>query len=94
VGDFSQKAFVQNHQPLIDAVNKALGSQEFQKLAPEQKDAFKDVADTLLDEAKKEKPEPGKLKRWGNRLAGLAKELGLHVAAAEIVHIMGSMFSG
>src|SRR5258706_9983831 len=45
VGDkFSQQAFVQNHQPLIDAVEKALASPEFAKLQPEQKDGFKDVA--------------------------------------------------
>jgi hypothetical protein len=94
VGDFSQKAFVQNHQPLIDAVNKALASLEYQKLEPAQKDAFKDVADTLLDEAKKETPDPGKLKRWGHRLAELGTQLGLHVAATEIVHIVTSMFSG
>ncbi|MBR1288663.1 hypothetical protein [Bradyrhizobium ottawaense] len=94
VGDFSQKAFVQNHQPLIDAINKALASPEYQSLRPDQKDALKDVADTLLEEAKKEKPDPGKLKRWGHRLADLGKDLGLHVLATEIVHIMGGMFSG
>jgi hypothetical protein len=27
VGDFSQKAFVENHQPLVDAINKALARQ-------------------------------------------------------------------
>ena len=94
VGDkFSQQAFVQNHQPLIDAINKALTSPEFAKLQPEQKDGFKDVADTLLDEAKKDQPDPGKLKRWGTRLGELATQLGLHVAATEIVHIVGQMFT-
>jgi hypothetical protein len=71
---------------LIDAVEKALASPEFAKLQPEQKDGFKDVADTLLDEAKKDQPDPGKLNRWGTRL-------GLHVAATEIVHIVGKMFT-
>jgi hypothetical protein len=94
VGEFSQSAFVQNHQPLVDAVNKALASPDFAKLEPAQKEGFKDVADTLLDEAKKEKPDPGKLKRWGHRLGELASQLGLHVAATEIVHIVGSMFPG
>jgi hypothetical protein len=32
VGDFSQNAFVQNHQPLVDAINKALASSEYAKL--------------------------------------------------------------
>jgi hypothetical protein len=94
VGDFSQNALVENHQLLVDAVNKALASPEYQKLEPAQKDALKDVADTLLDEAKKGKPDPGKLRRWGNRLVDLGKELGLHVLATEIVHIMGRMFLG
>jgi hypothetical protein len=94
VGEFSQSAFVQNHQPLVDAVNKALASPEFAKLEPTQKEGFRDVADTLLDEAKKEKPDPGKLKRWGHRLGELATQLGLHVAATEIVHIVSSMFPG
>ena len=94
VGDkFSQQAFVQNHQPLIDSINKAVASPEFAKLQPEQKDGFKDVADTLLEEAKKEHPDPGKLKRWGTRLGELATQLGLHVAATEIVHIVGKMFT-
>lgn len=92
VGDFSQKAFVQNQQPLIEAVNKALASTEYQKLEPDQKDAFKDVADTLLEEAQKDKPDPGKLKRWGHRLAELGTQLGLHAAATEIVQIVGKMF--
>jgi hypothetical protein len=52
----------------------------------------KDVADTVLEEAKKAKPEPGKLKRWGHRLGELAAQLGLHVAATEIVHTINRMF--
>ena len=35
----------------------------------------------------------GKLKRWGTRLGELATQLGLHVAATEIVHIGGKMFT-
>ncbi len=93
VGDFSQKALVENHQLLVEAVNRALVSPEYQKLNAEQKEGFKDVADALLDEAKKEKPDPGKLKRWGHRLAELGTQLGLHVAATEIVHVVGKIFS-
>jgi hypothetical protein len=94
VGNFSQNAFVQNHQPLVDAVNKALASPEYAKLEPAQQEGFKDVADTLLDEAKKDKPDAGKLKRWAHRLGELATQLGLHVAATEIVHIVSGMFPG
>jgi hypothetical protein len=92
VGDFSQSAFVENHQQLIDAITKALASPEFAKLHPDHKEGFKDVADTLLDEAKKPKPDPGKLKRWGARLSELSVQLGLEVAAAEIVELIGGMF--
>jgi hypothetical protein len=69
-----------------------LASPEFAKLLPEHKEGFKDVADTLLDEAKKAKPDPGKLKRWGSRLGELSVQLGLDVAAGEIVELIGSMF--
>jgi len=31
----------------------------------------------LFDKAKKGKPDPGKLRRWGNRLVDLGEELGL-----------------
>jgi hypothetical protein len=92
VGDFSQSAFVQNHHALVEAIERALKSPEFEKLEPAQKEGFKDITDTLLDEAKKSPPDPGKLKRWGMRAAELAKDLGLHVVAAEIVHVMGKMF--
>jgi uncharacterized protein YejL (UPF0352 family) len=92
VGDFSQKAFVENHQLLVDAINKALASSEFAKLLPQHKDGFKDIADTLLEEAKKPTPDPGKLKRWGSRLGELSVQLGLEVAASEIVELIGQMF--
>jgi hypothetical protein len=92
VGDFSQKALVQNYQPLVDAINKALASPEFAKLEPRQRDGFEDVADTLLDEARKKTPHPGKLKRWGTRLGELALQLGMKVAGDEIIHVIGKIF--
>ncbi|WP_445487856.1 hypothetical protein [Rhodopseudomonas sp. RCAM05734] len=92
VGNFSQKAFVENHQQLIDAIAKALASSEFAKLLPQHKEGFKDIADTLLEEAKKPTPDPGKLKRWGARLGELSVQLGLEVAASEIVELIGQMF--
>jgi hypothetical protein len=92
VGEFSQKAFADNHQQLVDAISKALQSPEFANLLPEHKEGFKDIADTLLEEAKKEKPDPGKLKRWGHRLGELSMQLGLDVAAGEIVELIAQMF--
>ncbi len=93
VGDkFSQLAFVQNHQPLIAAVERALASPEFAKLPPEQKDGFRDVADTLLEEAAKPTPDVGKLKRWGTRLSEIALQVGMRVASEEIIHVIGKIF--
>jgi hypothetical protein len=93
VGDkFSQQAFVQNHQPLIDAINKALASPEFANLQPEEKDGFKDVADTLLEEAAKPTPDAGKIKRWGTRLSEIALRIGMRVASDEIIHTIGKIF--
>jgi hypothetical protein len=93
VGDkFSQQAFVQNHQPLIDAIEKALASSEFAKLQPEQKDGFKDVADTLLEEAAKPTPDAGKIRRWGTRLSEIALQVGMRVASEEIIHVIGKIF--
>lgn len=94
VGNFSQTAFAENRGPLIAAIEKALTSPEFQKLEKDQQQGFKDIADTLLDEAAKPNPDPGRLKRWGARLGELGMQLGLHVAAAEIAHIVGKMFGG
>jgi len=93
IGDqFSQAAFVQNHHALINAIDRALASAEFAALSPEQKEAFGDTATVVKEEAAKGEPDKGKLKRWGGRLVILAKELGMDVAAAEIVELLGRIF--
>jgi hypothetical protein len=63
-------------------------------LQPAEKDAFRDSADTLKDEAAKQMPDAGKLKRWGSRLVGLGKELGLRVATSEITTALHNIFGG
>jgi hypothetical protein len=93
IGDhFSQTAFAQNHQELVNAIDQALVSQEFTQLPPDQKDAYSDVAAVVKEEAAKTQPDAGKLKRWGGRLVDLGKDLGLKVATAEIVHLLAKMF--
>jgi hypothetical protein len=93
VGDkFSQQAFIQNHQLLIDAIRKALASPEFAKLQPVQRDGFKDVADTLLEEAAKPTPDAAKIKRWGTRLSEIALQVGMRVASDEVIHMIGKIF--
>ena len=94
IDQFSQAAFVRHHDQLISAVENALASPEFQRLEQSQKEGFRDVADTLKDEATKANPDPGKLKRWSERFMAMAKEVGLRVAVSEvgqaITHIFGS----
>jgi hypothetical protein len=93
IGDqFSQTAFVKNHHELINAIDRALSSDEFAALSKEQKDAFSDIAAVVKEEAAKGEPDKGKLERWGGRLVSLAKELGMNVAAGEIVEWLGKIF--
>lgn len=94
VGKFSQSAFTQQTAHLTQAIDAFLASPEFQQLAPEQKDAVADVADALKHEAAQSEPNPGKLRRWGERLSGLTKEFGLHVAASGVWHALGAIFPG
>jgi len=95
IGDnFSQSAFTQNHHELVNAIDRALASAEFSQLNQEQKDAFSDTAVVVKEEAAKPTPDVGKLKRWGTRLVDLSKDIGMKVAAGEIVHLLNSMFGG
>ena len=95
IGDkFSQAAFTQNHNALVGAIDRALASPEFAQLKQDQKDAFSDTAAVVKEEAVKSQPDVGKLKRWGTRLVELSKDIGMKVAAAEIVQLLNSMFGG
>jgi hypothetical protein len=52
IGDqFSQAAFLQSHQELISAIDRALASAEFAALSREQKEAFSDTAAVVKEEA-------------------------------------------
>jgi hypothetical protein len=92
--NFSQSAFTKNHQDLINAIDRALSSAEFVGLAPPGQEAFSDVAAVVKDEAGKPEPDVGKLRRWGGRLADISKDLGMNVAANEIVALLASIFGG
>jgi hypothetical protein len=94
VGQVSQSALVDNRQALVQAIDHALASPEVAALSPQQKEGFTDLADALKDEAKKEQPDPGKLRRWGNRLLEFGKELGVKVATDSIAQILTKMFTG
>jgi hypothetical protein len=92
--NFSQSAFTKDHQELIIAIDRALSSADFAGLKPPQKEAFSDTAAVVKDEAAKQEPDVGKLKRWGGRLVDLSKDLGMNFAANEIVALLGSIFGG
>jgi hypothetical protein len=95
IGDnFSQTAFNKNHHELVSAIDRALVSLEFSQLGQGQKDAFSDTAVIVKEEAAKAQPDVGKLKRWGMRLVDVSKDLGMKVAASEIVHLLNAMFGG
>jgi|GEM_PF-2835827 len=93
-GNFSQTAFTQQQHALVRAIDAALASQEYAALGPPQKEAFKDIADTLKDEAAKPAPDSGKLKRWGSRLVDLANEIGLKVASDTLTKVLTDIFTG
>jgi hypothetical protein len=94
VGDFSQSAMVQNYGPLIEAIDDAIKSPEYQALSPAHKIAFIDIADALKEEAAKPKSDPGKLRRWGARLIEFAAGVGMTVAASAIAQVLGKIFIG
>ncbi|WID96977.1 hypothetical protein QO058_01450 [Bosea vestrisii] len=91
-GTFSQSAFTKQHHMLVEALDAALRSDEFSALAEQDKDAYKDVADVLRDEASKTQPDDAKLKRWGERLVQLGKEIGIPAATAAIRAVLKDIF--
>jgi hypothetical protein len=64
-GNFNQSAYNQNHQSLVQEIEKVLASPDFAALKAEDKVSVQDIADVVKEEAKKTEPDVGKLKRWG-----------------------------
>lgn len=93
-GRFSQSAYSQQHNALVEAVDAALRSADFLALPQQQRDAFKDMADVLKEEASKPQPDDAKLKRWGERVSEFGQEIGAHAATAAIREILKSIFGG
>lgn len=92
-GNFSQSAFTQQQNVLVRAIDDVLASQEYSRLGQTEKDAFKDIADAVKDEASKPKPDDGKLKRWGTRLVDLTKQLGMKVAEGTLTKVLTDIFT-
>jgi hypothetical protein len=93
-GNFNQSAYNQSHQSLVQEIERALASQEFAALKPDDKVSVQDIAEVVKEEAKKSETEPGKLKRWGDRLAKITEDVGLKVVSGTIAGILLKMYTG
>jgi hypothetical protein len=78
----------------VQEIEKALASLEFAALKPEDKVSVQDIADVVKEEAAKPTPEPGKLKRWGDRLVKITEDVGLKVVSGTIAGILLKMYTG
>jgi hypothetical protein len=54
----------------------------------------RDIAVVLKQEAAKENPDPGTLKRWGDRLVQFTKDVGIKTASSTIASLLAKMFTG
>ncbi len=94
VGNFSQSVFVQRNTELISAIDQALSSSEFKALSGDKQASLTDVAEVLKAEASKNAPDPGKLKRWGDRFVQMCGDVGIKVAGTSIAQVLIKMFGG
>lgn len=94
IGNFSQSAFIHNNAELISAIDQALASQEFKALDGDKQASLTDVAEVLKAEASKMNPDPGKLKRWGDRFIEMCRDVGIKVVGTAIAQVLVKMFGG
>ena len=55
---------------------------------------FHDTAEVLKGEASKINPDPGKLKRWGERLVQMCNDVGIKVGGHALAQVLIKMFGG
>jgi hypothetical protein len=92
-GTFSQAAFTQQQNQLVQAIDDAMNSPEFAALNPEQQQGFRDIADVVRAEASSAKPDTGKLQRWGKTLVTFAADVGMRVASSTIAQVLVKIFN-
>jgi hypothetical protein len=92
IGSNKQTATVENYRSIIDAVDSIINSGEYRALPEDKKVEFKDIADVLKEEAAKQSPDAGKLRRWAEKLKGTAQDLGMKVAMSALATLIASMF--
>jgi hypothetical protein len=92
-GKFSQSAFTQQQNQLIETIDQVIGSPEFTALNPEQQQGFLDIADVVKAEASSATPDTGKLQRWGKALVGYATDVGMKIASNAIAQVLIKIFT-
>ncbi len=92
-GTFSQTAFTQQQNQLIQAIDRTMNSPEFAALNLEQQQDFRDIADVVKAEASSAKPDTGKLQRWGKTLVTFAADVGMRVASSTIAQVLVKIFT-
>jgi hypothetical protein len=82
VGSNNQLSLQQQSSAVGSAIESLLNSDEFKALAPEDQSRLRDQAEALQSEIASKTGDVSKAKRWAKSIFSLAKELGLHTAAA------------
>jgi hypothetical protein len=81
----SLQASVQNTTQLVEALRQFVDSDAVAALEPEKRVAVRDVAETMMDEAQKPKPDASKLKRWYERLVGIVVETSVRTETSQLL---------
>lgn len=92
--NFNQSAFNQNHQSLVQEIEKALASPQFAALKEDDQVSVRDIAEVVKEEAAKTQPDPGKLRRWGERLVKISEDVGLKAVSSTIAALLLKMYTG
>lgn len=92
-GSFSQSAFAQQQHQLIEVIDQALKSPEFEALEPDQQQGFRDIAEVVKAEASSATPDAGKLQRWSKTLINFAANVGMKVASSAIAQVLVKIFT-
>jgi hypothetical protein len=87
LGNHNRQSVQQQSATVLRAIDDLLASEEFKNLGDQERTRVQDVADVLRDEMAKPGADPSKVRRWAQTLFGLAKEFGMHIAAAAFAKV-------
>jgi hypothetical protein len=93
-GEFSQNAFVQNHKPLVEAIDRIETTDEFANLNEDRKALYRAYAEALKEEASETQPNPEKLQRRGAKLLDFCRDTGMTAASSVIGEFLAKIFIG